>query len=352
MKHRVKSTMHGYYIVSENGDEIGPFSTHLLASTQAEAMSRPPAPSTGKARWDDEPQAEPWPEPEHPSLAFWPLTLGWVLTIAGIIALCITSCVHAKDFAGDAKKHRSSRVCAAPAATANHPVSPANSISRSELGGVNTASRRVCVGTLATTAPTNRPGINLLSVRPTDNTGRIVPSAAIPSPTSLAIRPAQFHGRQTQGQGRPATSAGRVAPTARSAAQDSGFITPCRQTLLDRIEQIESRGNQFAIGDRGRARGAWQFHRAAWTQISESRRKRGLPAWSYQHATNRAVARIYAAEHIEQLTTYLAKRLGRPPTRGETYAAYNCGASRFARLGFSLAACPPSTRRAIRKLYA
>jgi hypothetical protein len=47
-------------------------------------------------------------------------------------------------------------------------------------------------------------------------------------------------------------------------------------------------------------------------------------------------------DHIEER---LLKAMGRNPSLGEIYAAYNLGITGFARRGYRLSDCPESTRR-------
>jgi hypothetical protein len=55
--------------------------------------------------------------------------------------------------------------------------------------------------------------------------------------------------------------------------------------LLDAIRQVESGGNDNAIGDGGQARGPYQIHRAYWQDACEY----GGVTWSYdEYVTNRA----------------------------------------------------------------
>lgn len=123
--------------------------------------------------------------------------------------------------------------------------------------------------------------------------------------------------------------------------------------FLDAIERIESHGCATALGDHGRARGPFQLWAAAWEDVNRQRIASGHPPAAYcSGSTNRAVARSYARDYLLLLESRLARCLHRPPTLCELYAAYNCGHSRFERLGFSLRRVPATTRRNIGRLHA
>jgi hypothetical protein len=119
--------------------------------------------------------------------------------------------------------------------------------------------------------------------------------------------------------------------------------------FLDKLASIESSGNPKAIGDGGRAIGMFQFHKAAWQDTSRLRRMAGKAVYPYQDAVDASKAREYAKTFCDSLEARLEKRLGRPPTDGEVYGAWNLGFTGFARRGFDLAKCPAITQRAAKK---
>lgn len=119
--------------------------------------------------------------------------------------------------------------------------------------------------------------------------------------------------------------------------------------FLDRLATVESSGNPRAIGDGGRAVGLYQFHRSAWEDTSRLRRASGQPQYPYKDAHDPAKARAYAQTFCDSLETRLQARLGRSPTDGEVYAAWNLGFVGFSRRGFDLSRCPEVTQKAARK---
>jgi hypothetical protein len=127
----------------------------------------------------------------------------------------------------------------------------------------------------------------------------------------------------------------------------AGVVT---DAFLEAVAQIESSGGRYNIGDGGRAHGAWQMHSAAWKDTSAYRRKRGEQVWSYSHAHDPAVARLYARGYLTILEDRLRTTLKREPSAEMVYAAYNMGFNRFAGLGFRLENAPRTTRLACVRL--
>lgn len=127
-----------------------------------------------------------------------------------------------------------------------------------------------------------------------------------------------------------------------SGAVDSEF--------LRKVEQIESSGREWVIGDSGRARGCFQFHYPAWLDVSQYRAVRKLPTYPYQMATNRDIARLYAATYFHILQARFYRANNRAATRSELLVAYQTGFSRFRQRGFSLSKSPIKSQLAVQKL--
>lgn len=114
---------------------------------------------------------------------------------------------------------------------------------------------------------------------------------------------------------------------------------------VDLVGWVESRNNPDAVGDFSRARGEMQFWRATWEDCSRLRKAKGLPTWGFSYAHDARVARLYGRSWLDSIDQRLTKALGRKPSIGEIYAAYNLGLSGFARRGYRLSECPATTRR-------
>ena len=122
-------------------------------------------------------------------------------------------------------------------------------------------------------------------------------------------------------------------------------IAAVPERWIDLVGKVESSNNPDAVGDWGRARGEMQFWRSTWDDCTRQRKARGLPTWGFSYAHDRAVARLYARSWLDYIEERLARAMGRKPSLGEIYAAYNLGVSGFARRGYRLSECPASTRR-------
>ena len=121
-------------------------------------------------------------------------------------------------------------------------------------------------------------------------------------------------------------------------------------TLLNLVAGIESSHNPQAVGDSGLARGEFQFHKAAWEQVSAQRKAQGKKAYAYAYAHDRFVARQYAEAYLTWLGTDLQRRLGRKPLAWEVYAAFNRGVGGFKALGYRFSNLPSHTKRSCTKI--
>jgi hypothetical protein len=118
-------------------------------------------------------------------------------------------------------------------------------------------------------------------------------------------------------------------------------------SLATAVAVAESNSNTQAVGDAGKARGAYQMWQIAWTQVNKERakEKRYRYPWSYAH--DAFVSRQYAVEYLRWCGTVLEKELGRKPYYWEVYACYARGPSVFRDDGYKYAELPARTQRAI-----
>jgi len=131
-----------------------------------------------------------------------------------------------------------------------------------------------------------------------------------------------------------------------------GISTCCGSefNLLTNLAWIESRNNDLAVGDKGRALGRYQMTEAAWCDVSALRKRQGLPIYEWQAAHDPGIAREYACQYLGILSRQLRAALRRPPTDAELYCSYNLGFTGFQKRSFSLTTCPPATRRAAERM--
>ena len=126
--------------------------------------------------------------------------------------------------------------------------------------------------------------------------------------------------------------------------------TVVTDAFVEAVAQIESSGGRYLVGDGGKANGAWQMHEPAWQDTTEFRKRQGLPVWTYTHAGDPEVARLYARDYLTMLENQLSRALGENVTVELIYAAYNIGFSGFQRRGFLIEKAPSSTQAACARL--
>ena len=119
-------------------------------------------------------------------------------------------------------------------------------------------------------------------------------------------------------------------------------------SLATAVAIAESNNNTQAVGDAGKARGAYQMWRISWEQVNKERakEKRYRYPWTYAHDV--FVSRQYAIEYLRWCGSVLEKELGRKPTYWEVYASYARGPSCFRdECGYKYSGLPARTQRAI-----
>lgn len=117
--------------------------------------------------------------------------------------------------------------------------------------------------------------------------------------------------------------------------------------LADAVAIVESNNNPAAVGDGGRARGAYQMWEIAWTQASKARRLAGKKVYPYAYAHDAFVSRQYAVSYLQWCGSTLEKRLGRPAAFWEIYACYARGLGGFEDIDYNYTKLPAHTKRAL-----
>ena len=124
-------------------------------------------------------------------------------------------------------------------------------------------------------------------------------------------------------------------------------------TWVDAVAQVETGGHKDpdnAAGDGNRAKGRFQFWKAAWSDCSKVRAKYGLPVYPYSKATDPQISREYAKTWLGVMRRVVSRQTGRPASLAETWACYNRGVTGFQRLGFSLSGMPDFTHKKLQYL--
>ena len=125
-----------------------------------------------------------------------------------------------------------------------------------------------------------------------------------------------------------------------------GFATDFSR-LAEGVALAESRNDINAVGDNGKARGAYQMWQIAWQQTSVERRKAGKKVYHFAYAHDARVSRDYAVDYLAWLERTLKAKLGRQPTFWEIYAGYARGLSNFEDIDYTYRNLPARTKRAI-----
>lgn len=102
--------------------------------------------------------------------------------------------------------------------------------------------------------------------------------------------------------------------------------------FLDSVAMIESNFNYDAVGDKGKARGAYQMHKGAW---SDAEKYLNLGYDWKLHSTDSFISRIYVREYFKILSEQFVNLYGRTPNNIELYMAYNMGFYRANEFSFN-----------------
>jgi hypothetical protein len=121
--------------------------------------------------------------------------------------------------------------------------------------------------------------------------------------------------------------------------------------FLKAVREVESSGGRFKVGDNGQSLGDFQLSEAAWLDVNGWRRSRGLKTYYYEQAVfNGFINKVYASNYLTILHGELSRKLGRQPSHGELYAAYNMGLAEFAECNYRLSQVNPTTRARVRQI--
>ena len=122
--------------------------------------------------------------------------------------------------------------------------------------------------------------------------------------------------------------------------------------LIHAVAMVESNNNHRAVGDQGKANGAFQMWKPAWADCSAWLKRNGFKATSYERGVNDPnISHQYCKIYLRLLHNQLDRAMSRDVTAADLYAAYNLGFTGYKRRGFSLRHTPATTQRAIAKLH-
>jgi Transglycosylase SLT domain len=120
--------------------------------------------------------------------------------------------------------------------------------------------------------------------------------------------------------------------------------------LCNAIAQVESGQNYKAIGDGGKALGAWQIHVAAWITANQWRMKQGLnkiPRTAWQAPENQ---RQIAFAYLSWIKETMEKDGLKNPTIEQIYIAFGWGYMNFSAAGFDVTRAPEAKQEAAKRV--
>jgi hypothetical protein len=110
--------------------------------------------------------------------------------------------------------------------------------------------------------------------------------------------------------------------------QDVPLKEAAELRFLQAVALVESGANPRALGDKNRARGAWQMHKAAWIDSYKWRKAAGERAWNWGDWQNVTAQREMAQGYIQYLQhNFSLHKIEPNPAR--IYIAYNIGFSGY-----------------------
>lgn len=121
------------------------------------------------------------------------------------------------------------------------------------------------------------------------------------------------------------------------------------EAMLTALALTETR-NQAVVADNGKALGPYCFHRGAWEDTSELRRKAGKPVSPYQSG---AMCHTTSREYARTILTSFERRLaskGLTPTAERLWLCWTMGFAGAERIGFKASNAPAYKQRGLKRL--
>lgn len=114
----------------------------------------------------------------------------------------------------------------------------------------------------------------------------------------------------------------------------SALCAQSDEKILRAIGMVESRMVRSAVGDGGKALGAYQMHRAAWIDANEQLKKEGKPTHARERWNDRRVQDIVAGAYLRVIRKRLARAGVTNPSPAHLAACWNLGFSKANGMGF------------------
>jgi len=104
--------------------------------------------------------------------------------------------------------------------------------------------------------------------------------------------------------------------------------------IVSAISLVETGDDYTAIGDNGKARGAYQMHRSAWVEAGTQLMKEGKEVFSFDEWKSAEVQDFVALALLRSLRGRLASKGITDPTPEQLALCWNMGFTAASRIGF------------------
>lgn len=121
------------------------------------------------------------------------------------------------------------------------------------------------------------------------------------------------------------------------------ILALCNRPELERIAMVESGMNHHAVGDHGRAMGAWQMHKASWEEAAQRLPPPAVP-FEKGHSDPEIARRHAAAYAVILIERYRKENAGRSPDWFDIYAMWRHGAHGYSNRKWDPKKVPKKTR--------
>jgi hypothetical protein len=111
--------------------------------------------------------------------------------------------------------------------------------------------------------------------------------------------------------------------------------------LVWAIAEVETGGDNTAIGDNGRAYTAWQLHDAAFRDGNAQLKKEGRMTYPWCDLSNPKNARAVASAYVRLCVLRLTSAGVKDPSPEQIYLCYSMGFKAYKDAGFKSVNCPP-----------
>jgi len=120
--------------------------------------------------------------------------------------------------------------------------------------------------------------------------------------------------------------------------------------LVNCVGSVESGMDYAAVGDGGKAVGAWQMHVAAWITANQWRAGQGMPTVKRSGWQDKNAQRMMALSYLSWCKEQLEKGGVSNPTPEQMYVCWGWGIGNFREAGFDVSKAPAKKRDAAERV--